>query len=379
MDIVSRKFVTKQSRYFYSGILEGKKPNYDQDDVDTVEQQLHEYSSAYIDSCDETSLWGFTTLGTKIRFWFYKRASNGLVAYLPQTTASYTDAPYIDANARETEDLEAAFEYIRNNPWPTKNTRGVSPDIPAQPPSTIPFSGTTVSPLRLTSHPHIHTVPPATTAQASAQTSASTSQPSSSPYTYKIPPATTAQAPPPSANVYANTSAQTSASTSQPSPSPYTYTIPPATTAQAPPPSANVSANNSAQTSTSTSKLSPSPYTHKDPPATTARASSPPVMLDESAVNKYWVSSIDISWRVLKQDLEIYLPVSFLEQRKNDDGDNGYYFESKKLIQGKERTSMFADLKADSAAWKKEGTRHYSESKTHKWRKKHGATYYRKE
>jgi hypothetical protein len=68
MDIVSRRSVTKQSTYFYSSNLEGKRPNYDQKDIETVEQQLHEYSSAYLDSCDETSLWGFTTLGTKIRF-----------------------------------------------------------------------------------------------------------------------------------------------------------------------------------------------------------------------------------------------------------------------------------------------------------------------
>jgi hypothetical protein len=35
---------------------------------------------------------------------------------------------------------------------------------------------------------------------------------------------------------------------------------------------------------------------------------------------------------------------------------------------------MFADLKADSTAWKKEGTKHYSESKTHNKRKKNRAT-----
>jgi hypothetical protein len=150
MDIVLRKFDKKKSFYFYSGILEGKRPKYDQDDIITVEQQLHEYSCGYLDSCDEDSLWD-TTLGTKIRICF-TRGGDNLTAYYPQTTAFHTDAPYIDANTLDTTGLEKAFEYIHINPWPTEKTRGVSPDIPTQSLSSNPFSGPTApAPLVQTS------------------------------------------------------------------------------------------------------------------------------------------------------------------------------------------------------------------------------------
>jgi hypothetical protein len=153
MDVVSRKFVAKNSRYYYSGILEGKRHSYDQGDVEKVEQQLLEYSNAYTSSCDEESLWGFTVLGTRIRVWFYRKGDASLIAYSPQTTAFYNDAPYIDANTPDTTELEKAFGYIQEHPWPTKKTRGVSLDIPTQPPSSNPFSGASLPALVYTSHP----------------------------------------------------------------------------------------------------------------------------------------------------------------------------------------------------------------------------------
>jgi hypothetical protein len=154
MDIALRKFVTENSTYFYSGILEGKRPKYDKDDIIKVEEQLHEYSSGYLNSCEEgESLWGFTTLGTRIRVWFTRKGGN-LTAYYPQTTAIYTDAPYIDANTPDTTALENIFKHIDKHPWPTKETRGVSPEIPTQPPSLNPFSGPTVPPALVVQSPY---------------------------------------------------------------------------------------------------------------------------------------------------------------------------------------------------------------------------------
>jgi hypothetical protein len=52
---------------------------------------------------------GYITLGTKILFWFYIKGENGVTAYFLRTTAFYNDAPYIDADSRDTKELEAAF------------------------------------------------------------------------------------------------------------------------------------------------------------------------------------------------------------------------------------------------------------------------------
>lgn len=88
----------------------------------------------------------------------------------------------------------------------------------------------------------------------------------------------------------------------------------------------------------------------------------------------YWVSSTEISWRVFKADINVYFPFPFMEQRKRE-GKKGFYFETDKKVKTEELTSMFADMKADTQAWKAEGTKHYGDSKVCKSRHYYGGTY----